>query len=169
MSSKAEIDRTRRIALRERGGQRTEAIDGAPFVLRLGALAFDYVIIVLIPVIFLLAGRLAGHDGSELLKSEWNNLGWLLGVMAIAGDFLILPALTGQTAGKMLTGIRVVGTDGAEVSLKKILLRQILGGMFTLISLGGLLLIAVFHPRGRTLHDILAGTIVVSKERQIRF
>lgn len=169
MSSKAEIDRARGYGLRQKAGRRSGAIEGAPFVLRLGALAFDYLIIVLIPVIFLLVGRLVGHDGSELLKSEWNNLGWLLAVMALAGNFLILPALTGRTLGKMLTGIRIVGADGAEASVKQILRRQILGGVLTSISLGGLLIIAVFHSRGRALHDILAGTIVVSGERQIRF
>ena len=169
MPTKAEIARSRGHSLRKTNAPRLASIEGAPFLLRFGALTFDYIIIVLIPVVFLLIGRFAGHDGSELLKSEWNNLGWLIAIMVMVVNFALLPAMTAQTAGKMLTGLRIVSLDGTEVSLKKILLRQFIGGILMLFSLGMLMIIAALHPRGRALHDIITGTIVVPKERQIRF
>lgn len=169
MASNAEIEIRRKRTAREANTGFRHGLESAPFASRCGALIFDYVLIVLIPVVFLLVGRIMGNDSSELLKSEWNNLGWLLAVMATAANFLLLPAITGQTLGKMFASIRVVRTDGGEVSLRAILLRQIVGGIFTVLSLGGLFIVAVFHPRGRALHDILAGTIVVSRNRQIRF
>lgn len=140
----------------------------APFSLRCGALFFDYVVIAIFPVFFLLIGRIVGNDGSELLKSEWNNLGWLLAFVILAVNFLMLPAVTGQTLGKLLTGIRIVSRDGGSPTFKALLFRQVLGGFLTIASFGVLFLIAVFDPKGRALHDFLSRTIVVSVNRQIR-
>jgi uncharacterized RDD family membrane protein YckC len=69
-------------------------------------------------------------------------------------------AKSGQTIGKAVTGIKVVGTDGAPVSWGQALLRY-LGYIVSgaLFSLGFLWL--AFDPRRQGWHDKIARTVVI--------
>lgn len=66
----------------------------------------------------------------------------------------------GQTPGKKLVGLAVVGEDGEEIGYARALLRWV-AYLLALLPLGFGLLMALFHPRRRGLHDLLAGTCVV--------
>jgi uncharacterized RDD family membrane protein YckC len=82
-------------------------------------------------------------------------------LVLLNGGYLVgFTAANGQTIGKMLTNIRVVGRDGGRVDVAGAVVRAT-GVLLSLIPLG-LPYVAVFaSPQRRALHDRLAGTRVV--------
>ena len=139
----------------------------APFLLRCGAVLIDYILLVSVPVISLLLGRSFEYDGARLLNSEVSNAGWLITILLALTNFVIFPMFSGQTIGKMLTGLRVVKTNGGAASFSRLLVRHLIGYPLTILTAGLGLLIAVLNPNGRALHDFLAGTIVVYGRKRI--
>jgi uncharacterized RDD family membrane protein YckC len=109
-----------------------------------------------------------GNDGSALINSELNNMGWLLAILLAVSNLILLPVIAGRTAGKFITGLTVVGSDGLLPSAKAILMRQTVGYLLVLLSGGITLLVAVFDRKGRALHDILSGTVVIFAEKSTR-
>ena len=140
----------------------------APFLLRCGALLIDYILLVSIPVISILLARFSGEDGARLLNSEINNTGWLITILLGLTNFVIFPMFTGQSIGKMLTGLRVVKTDGTNPTFGALFLRHFIGYPLTILTGGLGLLIAAFNRKGRSLHDFIAGTVVVYGRRRIQ-
>jgi uncharacterized RDD family membrane protein YckC len=156
-------------------GTRREVIIGfdpvalrAPFFLRCGAAIIDYLIIILIPVCGLMVARFLGNDGTRLVNSEINNFAWLLAFLVAICDLLLLPAVTGQSLGKIVTGLRIVKLDGQLPNTSNILLRQIFGYLMTLATGGLGLFLSVFSRKGRALHDIISGTVVVYGSSRVR-
>jgi len=102
--------------------------------------------------------------------------GWLAGVLYI----LISDGLMeGQSLGKKLTGLRVVGPKGRPCDIKCSILRNATLGLglflFRVPLLGWLLLIAlagfefvtlIGSPEGRRFGDELAGTVVIETKQQ---
>lgn len=138
----------------------------APFALRCGAILIDYILLISMPVISLLLGRSFNYDGSKLLTSEISNAGWLIMILLAVTNFVIFPMFTGKSLGKMLTGLRIVKADGYPPSLASLLIRHLLGYPLTVLTLGLGFLLSVFNQKGRALHDVLAGTIVVYGRRR---
>jgi len=126
----------------------------------------DYLIVVVVPVSFLLIARFLGEDGSGLLNGDLNNFGWLVAVLLAFTDLIILPAVIGQSAGKMFTGIRVVSLNGTAPKLRQIIVRQTLGYLLTVLTLGIGFLISLFNKRGRALHDMISGTVVIQANKE---
>ena len=88
----------------------------------------------------------------------------LIGFLAILG-FGYVSAFTvagGQTIGKMILSLRVIGDDGRPVDAAGGMLRA-LGCMLVPITLGLSYLPALFTSDHRALHDRLAGTRVVQE------
>ena len=139
----------------------------APFLLRCGALLVDYIIVVACPVIGILASHSFGNDGAKLLNSELSNTGWLIGILVALTNFVIFPLFSGQTVGKMLIGLRIVTNEGSAPSLGKILFRHLIGYPLTILTAGLGFLFSVFNPKGKALHDYVAGTIVIYGRRRI--
>src|SRR5215212_2585239 len=133
----------------------------APFLLRCGALLIDYIILVSLPVLGLLLGRLSGDDGAKLFKSGFNSAGWLIGILLAVTNFIIFPMLSGQSIGKMFTGLRIIRNDGQPATFGQLLIRRLFGYPVTAASLGLGFLFSVFSTKGRALHDYIAGTVVV--------
>ena len=83
-------------------------------------------------------------------------------LILLNGGYLVtFTAASGQTIGKMITGIRVEGDDGRRVDMAGAVLRAA-GVALTLATLGLGFLPALFGARRRALHDRLAGTQVVA-------
>lgn len=139
----------------------------APFLLRCGALLIDYILLISIPVISILLARFSGEDGAKLINSEINNTGWLIMILLGLTNFVILPMFTGQSIGKMLTGLRVVQVDGTNPTFGKLFLRHIFGYLLTILTGGIGFLLAAFNKKGRSLHDFIAGTVVVYGRRRV--
>ena len=106
--------------------------------------------------------------------------------------FVVLHGLYGQTAGKYLTGVKVVRVDDSPISFVQACVRNLPQIILVLISLvpvmnlelGGTaeapltpvsILIAcwgmadvagfIISPKGRALHDMIAGTVVIRLEK----
>ena len=75
---------------------------------------------------------------------------------------------SGQSIGKMLTGLRITNVDGSAPGFFTLLLRHVIGYPLTLLSGGlGFLLVAV-NKSGRALHDYLCSTAVVYGQKTVR-
>jgi uncharacterized RDD family membrane protein YckC len=144
----------------------------APFLLRCGAILIDYILLVCPLVVSFLFGRAfndAGErDGANLLNSTLINAGWLVMILIALTSFVIFPMITGKSPGKMLTGLRIVKTDGNSLSLGSLLIRHLVGYPLTILSFGLGFLLSIFSRKGRALHDILAGTVVVYGRRKAK-
>ncbi len=138
----------------------------APFLLRCGAFLIDYILLIFIPVSSLLIGRLRNIESSKLLNSEISNTGWLIMILLALTNFVIFPMFSGQSIGKMLTGLRVVRTDGSIASFSQLLVRHSIGYLLTIATVGLGFLFSILNPKGRALHDFLAGTVVVYGQRR---
>ena len=104
------------------------------------------------------AGRAARTDLGSL-ASSWPGIALYLGLLALfyAGYFT---GTTGQTPGKLMTGLRVVGATGRPPGYPRAMARAFVGLLGTgLVGLG--LLPMAFDPAGRAAHDRLFRTRVV--------
>ncbi len=132
----------------------------APFSLRCGAILIDYVIVAAIIALSTLISRVMG-GGARSAGSSTETLGIILAIVVAALDLGVLPGLTGVTAGKWATGLRIMRADGREIGIGRAFLRHFVGYPVSFITLGLGFLAAAFSQRGRGLHDVIAGTIVV--------
>jgi uncharacterized RDD family membrane protein YckC len=108
-------------------------------------------------VVLYFAGRAARVEVAALLAASWHGIVAYLALLALfyAGYF---SGTTGQTPGKLVTGLRVVDTSGRPPGY----LRAAFGlAGVTAAGLG--LLPIVFDPAGRALHDRLLRTRVVRR------
>ena len=140
----------------------------APFLLRCGALLIDYILIIFLPVAAMLLSRYLGNDGVHLTGGSLNDTGWLLAFLIGVADLIILPAATGQSVGKFVTGLRTVRTDGTHAGFLRMALRQTLGYAATLLTLGLGFLLSPIDRLGRSLHDFLFGTVVIYADKKFR-
>ncbi len=109
-------------------------------------------------VVLYFTGRAARVDVTALAPS-WPGLALYLGLLALfyAGYFT---GTTGQTPGKLMTGLRVVVSTGRPPSYPRAMARALMG--VTGIALAGSFLVPMaFDPARRTLHDRLFRTRVV--------
>ena len=89
------------------------------------------------------------------------NAGYVAVAVVAFLNFFVVAGVSGRTVGKWLAGLRVVRKDGARLSVARSLVRHVLGYMLTALTLGLGFLLAAFNARGRALHDIIAGTVVI--------
>ncbi len=131
----------------------------APFSLRCGALLIDYIIVVGVLALTTLLARVFGdaRRGSAFVL----NAGYVAAGVVAFLNFFVIAGATGRTLGKWLAGLRVVRKDGARLSLARSLVRHVLGYVLTALTLGLGFLLAAFNSRGRALHDLVAGTVVI--------
>ncbi len=132
----------------------------APFSLRCGAVLIDYILSISVLVL----SYLLSHS-KTVIDAKWNteivNIGWLITILFGLTNFLLLPLFSGQSIGKMLTGLRIVKTDGTAPSFGSILIRNLIGYPVSFLIFGLGFLLPVLNEKGRALHDYLAGTVVV--------
>ncbi|HEX6124723.1 MAG TPA: RDD family protein [Pyrinomonadaceae bacterium] len=166
----AATDRTAEI---QKPGRREIIVDflpekvKAPFLLRCGALLIDYIIVVAVPVIGLLLSRVTGGDGAQLL-SGLNSIAWFIAIFVAISNLLLLPMFSGQTLGKIFTGLRIVRLDGRAPTVRAIAIRQTLGYLITFLTGGLGFVVSGVNARGRALHDYISGTIVIFADRRVR-
>jgi uncharacterized RDD family membrane protein YckC len=131
----------------------------APFSLRCGALLIDYILLAGVMAFATLLARLFGdmRRGSAVVLTA--------GYIAVAAvgvlNFVVVASFSGRTLGKWMAGLRIERRDGETLSIARALVRHLLGYALTALTLGLGFLLAAFDPKGRALHDLLAGTVVV--------
>jgi uncharacterized RDD family membrane protein YckC len=138
------------------GGKRLRA----PFALRCGALLIDYIALVAIVVFGTLIARMLG-GGARSAGNSAETLAFLIAIFLAILNMGVLPGLTGLTLGKWATGLRIERNDGADISIPRALVRHFVGYPLSFFLLGTGFLLAALTVRGRGLHDIIAGTVVV--------
>jgi uncharacterized RDD family membrane protein YckC len=138
------------------GGKRLRA----PFSLRCGALLIDYIVLASIVVFGTLVARMLG-GGARTAGTSAETLGVVAAVVVAILNLGVLAGLTGLTLGKWATGLRIERNDGAEMGIGRALLRHFVGYPISFAVLGLGFAVAAVSPRGRALHDMISGTIVV--------
>jgi len=123
----------------------------------------DYIVLMAIIAITTLIARMLGSAGRSAGTST-ETVGWLIVLLVAFVNFGVLPGLRGQTIGKWATGLRIERADGQGLSLARSFLRHFVGYPLSILTLGIGFLIAAVNARGRTLEDLVAGTIVVRDE-----
>ena len=149
-----------RPALKPRSPTQRFARFRAPFSLRCGAILIDYVILAAIIAFSTLISRLLG-GGARSAGSSTETVGVILAIVIAALDLGVLPGLTGVTVGKWATGLRILRTDGRDIGIGRAFLRHFIGYPVSFLTFGIGFLATAFSERGRGLHDVIAGTIVV--------
>ena len=135
----------------------------APFSLRLVAFFIDYILFIAVPVLGLVIELLIGGEPAKFS----NNTAWLIASLLGVSNVIIFPALSGQTLGMMMCRLKIVRTDGREPSIGRVVLRNTVGFLLTVLTLGFGFILAAFTPSGRALHDYIAGTIVVFGSKRV--
>ena len=133
---------------------------------RLVALALDGLVLILVLPPFVALGGLTVLLQTNWLEVDPSRTEWAWGY-AVAALWLATPlvyfsvgAVGSGTAGARLLGLRVVDGGGRTVGLRRSVGRSAL--MYPSVLLFGLgLLASMIDPLGRTLHDRVAGTLVV--------
>lgn len=128
----------------------------APFMLRCAAMSIDYLLLVFLPAAWLMFGASPGGLGRPV---------WIAAISVFVANFLLLPLATGRSLGKLLTGLTIVKIDGTRIGAVRLLIRNSLGYLITIGSLGLGFVVAAFSRSGRSLHDILTGTVVIRGTR----
>src|SRR4029079_9789218 len=139
-----------------KGGQRLTA----PFSLRCGALLIDYITLVAIVVFGTLIARMLG-GGARSAGNSAETIGFLIALVGALLNLGVLPGLTGLTLGKWAAGLRIERNDGGEIGIGRALIRHFVGYPLSFLLLGLGFVLSAFTVRGRGLHDIIAGTVVV--------
>jgi uncharacterized RDD family membrane protein YckC len=118
------------------------------------------ILVVLGALVLYFAGRAARADALSLAGS-WPWLASYLGLLGLfyAGYFT---GTTGQTPGKMMTGLRVVDAHGRPPGYLRSTARALVGAVGTVLAGVGLIPMAL-DPARRALHDRLLRTRVVHR------
>jgi len=88
-----------------------------------------------------------------------------LTLVVSAAYFSFFHGTTGQTPGKMIFGLKVVGQDDEAVSVEKAFLRWF-GYIVSALPLMGGFLMALKDRNGQALHDKIADTLVIAVSPQ---
>jgi uncharacterized RDD family membrane protein YckC len=130
----------------------------APFLVRCAALFVDYALMVIVPIGWLIVSGWLSETGTA---GTIGGAVWLLWLTVFVINYLALPMLRGQTLGKMFFGLTILRTDGTRLTLGRAALRHLPGYLLTVLTCGIGFLIAAFTSSGRSLHDVVSGTVVV--------
>ena len=138
------------------GGKRLRA----PFSLRCGALLIDYITLAAIVVFGTLVARMLG-GGARSAGNSAETIGIVVAIVIAVFNLVVLPGFTGVTLGKWATGLRIERNQGGDIGIIRAFLRHFIGYPLSFFFLGLGFILAAVTVRGRGLHDIIAGTIVV--------
>src|SRR5919106_4273418 len=140
----------------------------AGFWIRAVALAIDLVVFALVQASFAALATVLVGPAVDGIGGQHPSVA-LFTLLFTAVYMTVLHVVAGQTIGKNLVGIRVVGTDGALLTAGPALLRY-LAYYLSLMPLGFGYLVAGLRRDKRALHDLIAGSRVewLPRRRAIR-
>jgi uncharacterized RDD family membrane protein YckC len=102
--------------------------------------------------------------GARSAGNSTLTIGLVIMLIVAVLNFGLFAGLRGQTIGKWATGLRIERTDGRGIGIGRAIVRHFLGYALSVLTLGIGFFAAAITPRSRTLHDLIAGTIVVREE-----
>lgn len=153
-----------------RGGRLVLAGVGGRFVaMLLDGLIYGALIGIPVGLAFaLFVGDIASMDPADAENARAGMLvPVIITLVAVVGLWILIPMqLAGPKAGtwgKQIMGLKVLTTEGKRLSFGKAFLRLLVQQLLTAgITCGLGYLTALFTKRKQTLHDMLAGTVVVT-------
>ena len=122
--------------------------------------------VVVLAVVFIIMSALFGEsesssgDGSASFEVNLSGFPLLIFMLIFFGYYLIPEAISGQSLGKKMMGLRVIALDGS-LSWGKVAIRTVLrliDGLPFLYLVG--LVCVLFNPKRQRIGDMAAGTIV---------
>lgn len=137
----------------------------APFILRCAALAVDYIVLLATPVLWLVVSKVLSETPGDV---GIGTTGWLVGSLVFIGNCLLLPMLRGQSLGKMVAGLTILRMDGRHIDAGVVIRRNLVGYAATVLTFGLGFLLAAITGRGRALHDLVGGTVVVRGRKELK-
>jgi uncharacterized RDD family membrane protein YckC len=126
---------------------------------RAQAAAVDAILFGALAVVVVYFTSRAARAPVTALAVSWPGLALYLGMLGLFYA-VYFTGTTGQTPGKLMLGLRVVGATGRPPSYGRALLRALVGGLGIALA-GSVLVPMAFDPARRTLHDRLFRTRVV--------
>lgn len=140
----------------------------AGFWIRFVACLIDGILltIVLIPISILIGLAVVFMGGVDTTLSSilGGIVGFIVGVVYYVG----MHASSKQaTVGKMIMGLQVIGKNGERISFMRAFGRYVATYISSIFYIG--YIIAGFHPEKRSLHDLMAGTYVIKKQKKLHF
>lgn len=138
----------------------------APFALRCGALLIDYIVLALIMTFATMIARLIG-GGARMAGGTAEKVGILLTLFIAVMDLAVLAGLTGRSIGKWTTGLRIERIGGGVPGIPRAFLRHFIGYPLSLLPFALGFLMVTVSSTGRSLHDLIAGTIVVRRNEVV--
>lgn len=108
-------------------------------------------------MIGIVIGVVTGGDQNGTVST----LSYLIGLGVSVGYFVFYQAEQGQTVGKRVMGIRVVGVNGKTPTPMTFFLREIIGKTISAFILFIGYLMPLWDGRKQALHDKIANTFVV--------
>lgn len=135
----------------------------AGFWTRVVALLLDFFLLVVVQsVLNLLIGLIIGMLGMAIEGDPAINMVfWLFAITLRFSYAVFFIGYCGQTPGKMAMRIKVIRTDGSQVSYGRAALREVLGKIISGILLGIGYLMVAFDNQKQGLHDKIADTYVI--------
>ena len=133
----------------------------APILLRILAYAMDLVASVLITLaLYRFVGLFlrSALSGNPFLANSFSQSMYFIGGF---GYWVVVPLVTGSTPAKMLFHMRIIPEANIPIRPKQIILREIIGQILTVLTLGIGFLIALRDETRRGLNDRLARTRLV--------
>ena len=161
-----EIDRVDTRTNTEHEGR--EDVKYAGFSIRLLAYTIDNILLSIISMLVFMAGWMLISRMSVYDLSIYEVVDYMLLPYALLSGFIecfyfvYFHAVTGQTPGKLICGIKVLTVDGRLIGFGRSFIR-FLGYFLSMILYIGFLMI-LFTGKKQGLHDKLAGTVVVKVE-----
>ncbi len=148
--------------------QSVPQIGYAGFWLRYLAAIFDGVIM---NIVSFLLGLALGFVWATAVPEAKNSIilpiiSGVLGVLLYWGYFIYFTNKQQATIGKKLLGLRVVAEDGSRLSLGKIIFRETIGKIISMVILGIGFFMVAFTAKKQGLHDKMAGSVVLSNRAE---
>lgn len=120
----------------------------------------DYILLVGIVAFSTLIARMMG-GGARTAASSAETIGLMVAIVVAVLNLGVLAGFTGRSLGKWATGLRMQRKDGTKPGVGRAFIRHFIGYPLSILTLGIGFLLAALNERGRALHDLVAGTIVV--------
>jgi uncharacterized RDD family membrane protein YckC len=118
-----------------------------------------FTILMMVYLPFMLSVVVGGKGSASAIGLVVAGIGlvvWLFYTVKFLGE-------NGQSIGKRACNIKILRTDGSEVSISRVIIgRNLVNGVLGVIPLYGLIdLLFIFGNKRRCVHDYIADTIVV--------
>jgi uncharacterized RDD family membrane protein YckC len=137
---------------------------------RLGASILDGLILGLLVYVPLIVGAIPGLAAARATGGNEFGTGMWVGIAVAAAGLIAWLWFTikflgenGQSIGKKACGIKLLRTDGSEVSISRVIVaRNLVNGLLGVVPLYGFIdALFIFGNARRCVHDHLADTIVI--------